>query len=294
MKPVPIGISGELYIGGASLANGYLNRPSLTAEKFLPNPFSSEPGARLYRTGDLGRFRPDGAIEFLGRIDHQVKIRGFRVEPGEIEATLSQHPMVREAAVLAQGNNSHDKRLVAYLVADKTNTDFHNDLHGELRQFLGEQLPEYMIPSVFMLLDALPLTPNGKLNRNALPEPGENGNGAEPSYVAPQTENERSLAAIWQEVFGMEQISVNSNFFELGGHSLMMVRVHSKLREVMHKEIPMIDLFRYPTISALAKSFGEEQRAEPSSQRIHERAEKQRAAANRQKQMMNWRTKANG
>jgi amino acid adenylation domain-containing protein len=295
MQPVPVGVPGELCIGGIGLARGYLNRPALTAEKFVPDPFGSLPGARLYKTGDLARYRVDGAIEFLGRLDQQVKIRGFRIEPGEIEAALGHHPSVREAAVVAREGTTDGKRLVAYLVADRNGPALNGELQGELRRFLRERLPEYMIPSAFVQLESLPLTANGKLNRRALPEPAEAHFGSETSYVAPQTEMERTIAGIWQELFGMGQISVDSNFFDLGGHSLIMVRVHSRLREALRREIPLIDLFRYPTISTLAKSLSGEQAVDDtSSQQISERAGRQRAAANRQKQAMSWRTKAHG
>lgn len=298
MNPVPTGVPGELYIGGVGLARGYLNRPGLTAERFVPDPFGGRHGARLYRTGDLARYRMDGAIEFLGRLDQQVKIRGFRIEPGEIEAVLGNHPAVREAVVVARdgggGGVSDGKRLVAYLVADNQNGAPRNgELQGELRQFLRERLPEYMIPSAFVQLERLPQTPNGKVDRRALPEPAEAYESA--AYVAPQTEVERIIAGIWQELFGMGQISVDSNFFELGGHSLIMVRVHSRLREALRREIPLIDLFRYPTISSLAKSLSSEQATDDNaSQQITERAGRQRAAADRQRQAMSWRTKAHG
>jgi acyl carrier protein len=236
----------------------------------------------------------DGAIEFLGRIDQQVKIRGFRIEPGEIEAVLGLHPSVRDAVVVARDGVSDGKRLVAYLVAERNGSPRNGELQGELRQFLRERLPEYMIPSAFVELESFPLTPNGKVNRRALPEPAEVYFSA--SYVAPRTEMEQTIAGIWQVLFGMGQISVDSNFFELGGHSLIMVRVHSRLREALRRDIPLIDLFRYPTISSLAKSLSDEQPAnDNASQQINERAGRQRAAAaDRQRQAMSWRTKAHG
>lgn len=295
LHPVPVGVPGEIHIGGLCLARGYLSRPDLTAEKFVPHPLSQRPGERLYRTGDSARYRPDGMIEFLGRLDAQVKIRGFRVEPGEIEATLDQHPAVREAVVVARDSVPDGKRLVAYLVADNNNgAPLNGELQGELRRFLRERLPEYMIPSAFVRLDAWPLLPNGKINRRALPEPSEANLSREAVYVAPRTEMERTVANIWQELFGLEQISVDSNFFELGGHSLIMVRVHSRLREILRREIPLIDLFRFPTINSLAKSLSGEQEDDASSQKINERAGRQRAAASRQRQAMSWRTKAHG
>ena len=185
-NPVPIGVHGHLHIGGAGLARGYLNRPDLTASVFIPDPFSAEPGARMYKTGDLARYRPDGNIEFLGRADQQVKIRGFRIELGEIEAALGQHPAVREAVVLAREDAPGEKRLVAYVVADST-TD-------ELRRFLKDKLPEYMVPAVVVLLDALPLMPNGKLDRRALPAPDRSRPELEKAFVAPRDDLERQLA----------------------------------------------------------------------------------------------------
>ncbi|HEY0404743.1 MAG TPA: non-ribosomal peptide synthetase, partial [Pyrinomonadaceae bacterium] len=295
LQPVPVGVPGELHIGGHSLARGYLNHPALTAEKFIPNPFSREAGARLYRTGDLARYLPGGAIEFIGRLDHQLKIRGFRVEPGEIEAALGHHPCVREALVMARERAANGKQLVAYLVANGNGAALNGELQGELRRFLKERLPDYMIPSAFVQLEAWPLLPNGKVNRRALPDPAEAHMSAEAVYVAPQTELERTIAGIWQELFGLGQISIESNFFELGGHSLIMVRVHSRLREALRREIPLIDLFRYPTIGSLAKFLGGEQGDnDASSQQINKRAERQRAAANRQKQAMGWRARVNG
>jgi amino acid adenylation domain-containing protein len=295
LQPVPVGVPGELHIGGLSRARGYLRQPALTAEKFIPNPFSHAPGVRLYKTGDLARYRADGAIEFLGRLDDQVKVRGFRIEPGEIEAALSRHALVREAVVVARDRAVDGKRLVAYVVAETAGTSLNGELQNELRRFLKERLPEYMIPSAFVRLEALPLMANGKLDRRALPEPAETQASLEAMYVAPQTEMERIIAGIWQELFAMEQISVDNNFFELGGHSLIMVRVHSRLREALRREIPLIDLFRYPTISSLAKFLGGEQEEDATSaQQITERAGRQRAAASRQRQAMNWRARTHG
>src|SRR5271166_2825208 len=211
---VPVGVPGELYIGGACLARGYLNRADLTAEKFTPNPFSGKPGARLYKTGDLARYLPDGNIEFFGRIDHQVKIRGFRIEPGEIEAVLRQHPTVRDAIVLAQENANGEKQLVAYVVAQREPLP----TASELRGFLKEKLPEYMVPAVFVSLDALPLMPNGKINRGALPEPERTRAAPGRAFVAPRNALELQLSNLWEEVLGIQPIGVTDNFFELGGH----------------------------------------------------------------------------
>ena len=224
MQPVPIGAAGELYIGGAGLARGYLGRADLTAERFLPDPFGGA-GARLYRTGDLARHRADGDIEFLGRIDHQVKIRGFRIELGEIEAALSRIAGVREAAVLAREDQPGDKRLVAYVAGREGTTP----AAGELRAALQAHLPDYMLPSAFVTLDALPLTANGKVDRKALPAPDLGALQAH-RYVAPRTATEAALCRIWAQTLGLERVGVEDNFFELGGHSLLAVQVISRIR----------------------------------------------------------------
>ncbi len=205
-----MGVSGELYISGEGLARGYLKRPELTAEKFVPNPFSPEPGARLYRTGDLARWLADATVEFLGRIDNQVKIRGFRIELGEIEAAIAQWPTVKTCAVIAREDVPGDKRLVAYVVAAG---NVHEPTHGELRAYLKERLPEYMVPSAFVMLDDLPLTPNGKIDRRALPAPewAADGDG----YVAPRTLVEEVIADIWSEVLGIKRVGAADNFFAL-------------------------------------------------------------------------------
>jgi amino acid adenylation domain-containing protein len=259
LHPVPIGVPGELYIGGAGVARGYLNRPELTAEKFIPDPFSAEPGARMYKTGDLARYRPDGNIEFLGRADRQVKIRGFRIELGEIEVALGQHPAVREAVVLAREDTPGDpsasllteKRLVAYVVAEReplpTTTD--------LRNFLKEKLPEYMVPAVFMLLDALPLMPNGKIDRRALPSPDRSRPELGKAFVAPRTPTEESLAEIWAQLLNIERVGVHDNFFDLGGHSLLATQLVSRMREAFQVEIPLRRLFEMPTVAGLAESI---------------------------------------
>ncbi|MBD2813407.1 amino acid adenylation domain-containing protein, partial [Xenorhabdus sp. Flor] len=244
-QPVPLGAAGELYIGGAGVARGYLNRPELTAERFLADPFSDDPDARMYRTGDLARYRPDGNLEFLGRTDQQVKIRGFRIEPGEIEARLTEHPMVRESVVLAQGEGQ-DKRLVAYIIAEPD-----DELVNHLRTDLSAHLPDYMVPAAFVCLDAFPLTPNGKLDRRALPSPDEKA-FARQAYEAPQGETENALAAIWREILGIEAISRHDNFFALGGHSLLVVRVMNRLA-ALGIELPLPVLFSTPSLAALAE-----------------------------------------
>lgn len=244
MQPVPLGVPGELHIGGAGLARGYLHQPELTRQKFIPNPF--QPGSRLYKTGDRARYLPDGCIEFLGRIDHQVKVRGYRIELGEIETQLRKHPDLRDVIVIAGEDRSGDKRLVAYLVAKKRP----GPGAAELRTFLKDRLPEYMVPSVFVVLDELPLTPNGKVDRKALPNP--DGTTAKPVDAAPRTTTELILAEIWCEVLDLPAVGVHDNFFELGGHSLMVTKVLARLREKVQVDLPMRVLFEAPTIAALS------------------------------------------
>jgi amino acid adenylation domain-containing protein len=276
LQPVPIGIPGEIYIGRAGLARGYLNHPDLTAERFIPDPFGQEPGRRLYRTGDLGRWRPDGNIEFLGRIDHQVKVRGYRIELGEIETRLAEHPGVKEAVVVAREDRSEEKRLVAYVVAEGA-------LQPEaLRGALRESLPEYMIPSAFVFLDKLPLTPNGKIDRKALPMP-EISAQLEDRYVAPHTPTEEILAGIWAEVLGVERVGIHDNFFDLGGHSLLLVQVHRRLEEAFRRPIPIVALFQYPTLHTLAKYVAREEGEQFAFHHHQERARRQREALGRQK-----------
>ncbi|PHM11857.1 non-ribosomal peptide synthetase [Nostoc sp. 'Peltigera malacea cyanobiont' DB3992] len=252
LHPTPLGVPGELYIGGIGIARGYLNHPELTTEKFIPNPFGEKSGMRLYRTGDLARYLPNGNIELLGRIDQQVKIRGFRIELGEISATLQQHNKVREAVVIAREDEHGDKYLVAYVSPQPEQPI----INTELRGFLQEKLPQYMLPSSFIILSTLPLLPNGKLDRRSLPAP-EIRPELEAAYVMPQTEIEQTIATIWQKSLNIEKIGIHDNFFELGGHSLLLVKVHSQLREIFPNDLSMLDMFRYPTINSLAEFFSQ-------------------------------------
>jgi amino acid adenylation domain-containing protein len=247
-NPAPIGVAGELYIGGAGLARGYLNQPELTAEKFIPHPFSDQPGTRLYKTGDLARYLPDGNIEFLGRIDNQVKIRGFRIELGEVETVLSQHPVVRQSVVIVREDSPGDRRLVAYVVSspDQVCTA------SELRNFLKEKLPEYMVPSAFVVLDAFPLTPNGKLDRKALPAPDQNRPALDETFTAPRTPVEELLTQIWSDVLKVDKVSIHDNFFDLGGHSLLATQLVSRVRDAFQMDIPLRTLFEKPTVEELA------------------------------------------
>ena len=247
LQPVPVGVSGELYVGGAGLARGYLGRPGLTAERFVPDPFSGEAGARLYRSGDLARYLPDGQLDFLGRADQQVKVRGFRVEPGEVEAALRRHPSVADAFLLAEAEPPGAQRLVAYVVASQPPTP------AELRGFLRESLPEYMIPSAFVALERLPLTPNGKVDARALPRAGEVRDGDGGDYAPPETPVEEVLAGIWADVLGVERVGVHDNFLDLGGHSLSATRIVSLVRQTLSADIPLRELFESPTVVGLAR-----------------------------------------
>ncbi|HEX8693688.1 MAG TPA: amino acid adenylation domain-containing protein, partial [Longimicrobium sp.] len=253
-EPVPAGVVGELYIGGVGVARGYLGRPGLTAERFVPDPFGGEPGARLYRTGDLGRWLPGGTIEFLGRNDAQVKIRGFRVEPGEVEARLAEHPEVREAVVLAREDAPGEKRLVAYWVGGAAEAE-------TLRAHLSASLPEHMVPAAYVRLEVLPLTPNGKVDRRALPAP-EGDAYARRGYEAPVGEAERALAELWADVLGVERVGRRDHFFELGGHSLLAVQVVSRVRQVLGVEAALGEVFDRPVLADFARGLEAAARAE--------------------------------
>jgi amino acid adenylation domain-containing protein len=276
---VPIGTPGELYLGGAGLARGYLNRPELTAAAFVPDPFSDQPGARLYRTGDQARFLEDGTIEFLGRVDHQVKLRGYRIELAEIEAALMRHQSVEDAVVLLRPE-SGGRRLVGYVAtADPSLTTAY------LRRFLHDSLPDYMIPAAFVTLAVMPLTPNGKVDRDALPPPDLSGQTAD-EYVPPQTELQRQVAVLWQELLGVERVGLDDNFFDLGGHSLLVVQLHGRLKDISAEAPSVIDLFKFSTVRALAEQLGrsETDLAAASMEVVRERADRQREAFRRRRQ----------
>ncbi|AFZ33330.1 amino acid adenylation domain protein (plasmid) [Gloeocapsa sp. PCC 7428] len=254
LQPVPIGVPGELYIGGAGIARGYWHQPELTATKFIPNPFTTDGRERLYRTGDLVRYRSDGALEYLERIDYQVKLRGFRIELGEIATVLTQHPQVQQAVVVLHHDENCEDRLVAYVVLT---ADCGTNLASTLRHFLTTKLPAYMIPSVFISIDKLPLTANGKIDRKALPVPELTRPELETQYAIPRTEVEQAIAQIWQQVLKVDKIGIHDNFFELGGHSLLMVKVHNQLRAKFTFNISLVEMFRHPTISALTDYFSQ-------------------------------------
>jgi acyl carrier protein len=250
----PVGVVGELYIGGDGIAREYLGRPELTAETFVPHPFSKKPGARLYRTGDLVRYLSDGNIEFLKRVDHQIKIRGFRVELGEIEAVLQEHPAVCERVVVTWKDASGDTRLVAYVVgAQVSQAPLESELVPQLRSWLRERLPDHFIPSYFVVLDRLPLTPNGKVDREALPAPDCAITSSEETLIAPRTPEEEKIAEIWVELLNLDRVGVESNFFDLGGHSLVATRLVTRVREAFGINPPLRLIFESPTIAALAE-----------------------------------------
>ncbi|NER98851.1 MAG: AMP-binding protein, partial [Symploca sp. SIO1B1] len=253
LQPVPIGVPGEIYIGGDGLAKGYLNRPELTQEKFILNPFDDSGKTRLYKTGDLCRYLPDGNIEYIGRIDHQVKIRGFRIELGEIEAVLNTHPQIQQAVVIAREDIPGNKRLVAYVVSEDKSLST-----NQMREVLRQKLPEYMIPAAFVTLDNLPLTPNGKVDRKALPAP-DGEIAREHEYVAPRTPSEEIIANIFTEVLGVPNVGIYDNFFELGGHSLLTTQVISRLNQTFSVEISLRQMFETPTVAGLIEAVTDAQ-----------------------------------
>lgn len=278
MQPVPFGVPGELHIGGIQVARGYVNRPDLTAEKFISDPFSSDPGARLYKTGDLCKFLPDGAIDYLGRLDFQVKIRGLRIEIGEIESVLGRHPAIREVVVVAREDTPGDKRLVAYIVP-KGSPEINVD---ELRTCLKSKLADYMVPSAFVQMEAFPLTSSGKVDRNALPAPAGRRQ-VDTEYVAPESDAEKTIGEIWKEFLKLETVGIHDNFFDLGGHSLLLLRVMNRLQQLFGRPLTVVDMFQRPTIHALTRFLtGEPQKTAPSDD-MQERIARQKEALRRQK-----------
>lgn len=254
LQPVPVGVPGEVYAGGIGVARDYLNHPEATAEKFIPDPFSDQPGARMYRTGDLARYLPDGNLEFIGRVDQQVKIRGIRIEPGEVEAVLGQHPAVLQSIVIPQKDGAGNWRLVAYIVAGQQPAPSVE----EMRSFIKDSLPEPMIPSAFVFMEAFPLSDLGKVNRRALPAPDWDKASVQSEFVAPRTPLEQQLAQIWAQVIGARRVGVFDNFFELGGHSLLAVQLVARIREALQIELPMRSLFETPTVAGLAVAIGQQ------------------------------------
>ncbi|MGD9007815.1 MAG: amino acid adenylation domain-containing protein [Desulfobacteraceae bacterium] len=248
-QPVPIGVTGEIVIGGPGLARGYLNRPEMTKEKFIPNPYFENPHSRLYKTGDMARMLADGNIEYIGRRDNQVKFRGFRVELGEIEAALIQHDVVSQAVVMLLEDQLGNSQLAAYVVSDQND----QSIGDSLKKSLKAKLPAYMIPSVIIFLDAFPLTPNGKVDRRALPEPDPAGCFTLENYAAPGTNMEKELALIWAEILGIPRVGIQDNFFDMGGHSLLAIRLTQRIEKVLGASIPVATLFKAPTIAEMAE-----------------------------------------
>jgi len=278
LQPVPMGVPGELHIGGVGLARGYLNQAELTALKFIPNPFSEKEGDRLYKTGDKVCYLPSGDIEYIGRIDNQIKIRGFRIELGEIEAVINQHPVIRDTVVIVSGDSASSQRIVAYVIPQKDQTL----VIPELRSFLESKLPNYMVPAAFVTLEALPLTPNGKIDRKALRATDTARPELEVVYQPPQTEVEKTIADIWQEVLNVEKVGIHDNFFELGGHSMLLVQVHSKLQKIFQRDFLLVEMFQYPTVSHLATYYSQESTEETYF--VSHRSESRKASTQRRKQ----------
>ncbi|HEY3579058.1 MAG TPA: amino acid adenylation domain-containing protein, partial [Pyrinomonadaceae bacterium] len=281
LQPVPIGVPGHLHVGGVGLTRGYLYQPQLSAEKLIPDPFATEPGAQLYRTGDLARYLPDGRLEFLGRLDQQVKVRGFRIELEEIEVALTSHDVVQSAVVVALERMKGKKELAAYIIADKER----KPAISELRAHLKQRLPEYMVPSYFVVLEEWPLTPNGKLDRIALPPPTDIRAQTETVYLAPRNEMEKIVAQVWQEVLQLDQVGVHDNFFDLGGHSLLMLRIQGKVRTLFNRDMSIVEMFRYPTISSLAEILGSAPPQQQSLDDSKERATAAKAATRRRREL---------
>jgi acyl-CoA synthetase (AMP-forming)/AMP-acid ligase II/acyl carrier protein len=289
LQPVPIGVAGELFVGGAGLARGYLNRPELTEERFISNPFSNKPGDRLYKTGDVARFLPNRDLEYLGRADQQVQIRGFRVELGEIETVLMDHENVNQAVVIVRGDQADDQRLAAYFVS----TSNQSASSVELRKHLQAKLPEYMIPQYFVELKSIPLTPNGKVDRRALPEP-QLDRQTEETYVAPRNEVEKVIAGTWQQLLNIKNIGIQDNFFEIGGHSLLLVRMLNKLQQSFKREFSIVEMFRHPTIATLANFVTQKQEAQISFATTFDLVNKQKESLKRQKRLAKVRRNSHG
>ncbi|MGE5658237.1 MAG: non-ribosomal peptide synthetase [Actinomycetota bacterium] len=278
-QPVPLGIAGEIYVGGAGVTRGYLRRPELTAERFISNPFSHSPEAKLYKSGDLARYLPNGELEYLGRIDDQVKVRGFRIELGEIEAVLWSHPAIKQAVVIAREDDLGDKRLVAYLVTDGEQ-EFAT---AQLRPFLAAELPDYMIPSQFVTLPVMPLTPNGKIDRRALPIPEPQHRQMQQTYVAPQNQLETALANLWCKLLKFDRVSIHDNFFELGGNSLLSLQMVAQIRQELKINLPVVKLFQYSTICSLANYLNQGQSESSGFEQAQDRAERRKSALARRR-----------
>ncbi len=266
---------GELFIGGAGVARGYFNRPDLTAERFIPDRFSSEAGQRLYRTGDLVRYLPDGNIEFIERIDQQIKIRGFRIELGEIETVLKNQPEVKDVTVIAK-HSGNENRIIAYIIPENSGKFDESQIKLKLKN----KLPDYMVPAALVSLEKFPLTSNGKIDRKSLPDPEQGQSGQ--TFVKPGSDLERKLASIWQEVLQVEQIGINDSFFDLGGHSLGIVQVQGKIKEIFGRDLNVVDMFKYPTIGSLAQFLSDKSSSKETIRKSQDRASRQREATRTQ------------
>jgi amino acid adenylation domain-containing protein len=281
MAPVPIGVSGELFIGGEGVSRGYVGRPDVTAATFVPHPFSTQPGARLYKTGDAARFLPNGMIEFIGRLDWQIKFHGFRVEPGEIEAVAGQYPGVKQAVILAREDVHGEQQLVAYVAVDQQQPP----MIAELRAYLKLHFPHYMVPSHFVIIDTLPIGPNGKLNRKALPSPQTMQREVDETYVAPRSDLERQISAIWCSVLNVEKVGIYDNFFDLGGHSLSLVKVHQQIQEQFDTTFSLIEMYRHPTVSGQIDHLLHKSSLGLADAHLSDQGARQREAAKRQKRL---------
>jgi amino acid adenylation domain-containing protein len=282
LEPVPVGVTGELHIGGLGVARGYLKRAELTAEKFIPDPYGAAAGARLYKTGDLARYRPDGQIEYIGRTDNQVKVRGFRIELGEIETVLSRHSAVQVALIVTREDVAGERRIVAYVVPRNGAAV----TPVELREYLQQRIPQHMLPAHFVRLDELPLTPSGKADLRRLPSPEQVRRSLNGSHAAPSSELEQAIATVWREALQIDEVGLDDNFFELGGHSLVMIQIQNKLQKVLAREIAMVELFQYPTISALAQHLESPRTEESISPAIADKGQQQRLALLQQQRLM--------
>jgi amino acid adenylation domain-containing protein len=280
LQPVPIGVIGELYIGGAGVARGYHNLPDMTAERFIPDPFSGRRGSRLFRSGDLARYLSNGDLDFIGRADNQVKLRGYRIELGEVEHALAGHTSVREAAVTVRENGAGDVRLVAYV----TRADDGLLTPGELRRYLKTKLPGYMLPSDYVVMEGFPLGPSGKVDKLALPGPEGLRNDDNHPFVVPQTAMEQTIASVWRDVLNIDRVGVEDHFFDVGGHSLLMIQAVGKLQKALERELSVIELFRYPTINSLAKYLtGSEPQKSPISSKDRVRARQESSKEQRER-----------
>lgn len=279
MQPVPVGVPGEIHIGGAGVGRGYLKQPEMTMERFVPDPFGKETNARLYKTGDFGRYLRDGSIEYLHRIDNQIKVRGFRIELGEIETVLIRHPQVREVAVAMRDDASGNRRLIGYVMPAQEE----KPTVESLRSFLQNKLPHYMVPELFVTLKALPLTPNNKIDRKALPDPTKARPAMEQVYVSPSTASERTLTDIWRQVLSLAQVGVHDNFFDLGGNSLLIIQVVARIRQAFDIDFPIVKLFQYPTIRSLTECLSQSQNDQSNYLEVQARAQRRKMALSRQK-----------